>query len=420
MKNKRKRFKLLLSGLLIFIFAGVHGQDSAVYIPKYSFVRYDLNKIDFPGDSTPFYAFLGKYDKLIRTNTGNINIVHFGGSHVQADMWTSRIRQNFNGTVKYPLESRGIIFPYKAVKTNGSLQFDIEFNTRWEGLRNVKLTEPDAMGLMGWKATARDSGQYIDVTLKGDSATLFCFDKLRIFHEYGGFYFPFTVEICDSVYTPVYIDSCKCSEIIPAEINNHFRITVHRTDTLQQEFVLYGIQTLFSDPGISYHSVGVNGASVPSYLNSKYLEDQIRYLNPDLIIFAIGINDSFDKTFSATDFEANYNELIRRIRSVCPDVAFLFITNTDSYRKVRRSFYKNLNGKVVRSSMYRLGGENNAAVWDLYSVMGGLSSISQWKRNGLAQRDLIHLTRAGYELAGDLFFEAIMERYSILKSQAQP
>ena len=272
---------------------------------------------------------------------------------------------------------------------------------------------------MGWKATARDSGQFIDLTLKGDSAGQFYFNKLRIFHEAGPFYFGFTVEINDSVYNPVYIDSCKCSEVVTDSLRNHFILKVHKNDSLQNEFVLTGIQTVLDRPGVTYHSVGVNGASVPSYLNCTELKDQIKYLNPDLVVFAIGINDSFDRAFSSSDFEASYDSLIEQIKSVCPNTTFLFITNTDSYRRVRRQFYKNLNGKVVRSSMYRLAEKHNAVVWDLYSVMGGLSSISKWKREGLAQRDLIHLTKAGYYEAGDLFFDAIMKELSPAKPESQ-
>ncbi len=74
-----------------------------------------------------------------------------------------------------------------------------------------------------------------------------------------------------------------------------------------------------------------------------------------------------------------------------------------------------MNGKVVKNSMYRLAEMHGAAVWDLYSIMGGLGSIPKWRNSGLAQRDLIHLTGKGYRLVGDLFTDAFIRRYDSLK-----
>lgn len=370
-----------------------------------------MNKITLPGDSLDFFMFMKKFDRLVATGQGNLNIVHFGGSHVQADMWTGQIRQNFNQFLNQKETSRGMIFPYKAVKTNGSLQFDIDYNKAWEGFRNVKLHYPENMGLMGWKATARDSGQNMQVTFKGDSYSSFYFDELRIFHDTGDQMFAFTIQIDSSVYTASYDSLCKCSQFFLNTPSNSFSLTVHKTDSLQNQFVLHGIQTNLNSSGLTYHSVGVNGASVSSYLNCLDFEHQLAKLKPDLLVFAIGINDAFSSDFSRQWFENNYNELIKRIKTTCPDVAILFMTNTDSYKTVRRRKYKNYTGNEVRVAMNNLAKKHGAAVWDLYSVMGGLGSISLWSRNGMAQRDHIHLNNAGYKYLGDLFFDAFLTKY---------
>ena len=44
--------------------------------------------------------------------------------------------------------------------------------------------------------------------------------------------------------------------------------------------------------------------------------------------------------------------------------------------------------------------------------MGGQYSIRQWEDAGLAKRDRVHMTRAGYTLLGDLLFSAMMEKYA--------
>ena len=88
--------------------------------------------------------------------------------------------------------------------------------------------------------------------------------------------------------------------------------------------------------------------------------------------------------------------------------AVLLVTNSDSYRKRR---YPVRNAEAVRRTMLRLAEKHGCGVWDLYGVMGGQGSIRRWKRQGLARPDLVHFTRDGYTLIGDLMFTAIMKSY---------
>ena len=58
-----------------------------------------------------------------------------------------------------------------------------------------------------------------------------------------------------------------------------------------------------------------------------------------------------------------------------------------------------------------LAKEYNAAVWNQFDIMGGLRSMQDWQKEGLAQRDKVHFTPSGYILMGDLLFNAFIERY---------
>lgn len=395
--------------LQLLALTGMAQQTAVLNNRAYPFIRYDLNRIEIPEDTIGWNLFTEKLSGHLHHKKEPVNIVQIGGSHVQADHWTGKVRDNFNQYFNQLESTRGMFFPYRAVKTNGSVQYEVTVNKNWEGYRNVKLTAPGNMGLMGWTATARDSGQMIDVRFKPDSISALHFDRLRIFHDDSAESFRLTVTVADSVHVTTYDRECGCSEVHLPDCFDQFTLTVHRTDTLQKNFVLHGIQTMLNQPLITFHSVGVNGASVGSYLNSTLLEHQLALLNPHLIIFSIGINDSFDKQFTRQTFEASYSELIRRIRSTCPEAVFLFVTNTDSYRKARRSFYKNPKGKEVQQAMHNLALEHCGVVWDLFAVMGGYGSIATWKRHHLAARDLIHLSTKGYRLVGDLFFNALIE-----------
>jgi lysophospholipase L1-like esterase len=61
--------------------------------------------------------------------------------------------------------------------------------------------------------------------------------------------------------------------------------------------------------------------------------------------------------------------------------------------------------------MYRLARRNQAAVWDFHAVMGGQGSIYRWMRDGLANRDGVHLTREGYALQARWLGDALESAY---------
>ena len=59
-----------------------------------------------------------------------------------------------------------------------------------------------------------------------------------------------------------------------------FQVKLSKTDSLQSKFVLYGFLFENDEPDIVYHAIGVNGASVPSYLRCEKLQEQLKILKP--------------------------------------------------------------------------------------------------------------------------------------------
>jgi lysophospholipase L1-like esterase len=185
-------------------------------------------------------------------------------------------------------------------------------------------------------------------------------------------------------------------------------IYFEKTDSLQTGFMLYGILPFSHEPGITFHSIGINGAATSSFMRCQRMEQQLKSIQPDLVIFGLGINDAYGRRFNPEQFELNYDSLTQRIRKANPHAAIIYATNNDSYLYRR---YVNRNGVIVQKSMYKLAERNDAAVWDMFEVMGGLNSIQQWKKQGLAKYDRIHFTRPGYILLGDLFTDALMTAF---------
>ena len=80
-------------------------------------------------------------------------------------------------------------------------------------------------------------------------------------------------------------------------------LIISQTDTILHRFTLTGFLLENDEPGIVYHSIGVNGASVPSYLSCPNFERDLSLIRPDMVIFAIGINDAIPQNFSKNNFK---------------------------------------------------------------------------------------------------------------------
>ncbi|MES2618186.1 MAG: GDSL-type esterase/lipase family protein [Bacteroidota bacterium] len=392
-----------------------NGQDGAVSIDRYPFVNYELNNIQFFKDSLDFYGFFRKLDKLITTGKGKINIAHFGGSHVQADMWTGRLRDNFNEFLNQKQAARGWVYPFKmGFKSNNNPSgYAFEWSKRWDGCRAVNAFCSGNIGMNAITTVTHDSDAGFTVIMKNEHKTDYVFDRIKVF--YDNHHQSFQI-VLDSPYVAKQIIDNKEAgyrEFIFEEPMHQVSFRCAKTDSLQNVFMLYGLYCDLDAPGINYNAIGANGASIPTYLKCNFLEKELAEIKPDLIIFSVGINDAFDPNFCQSCFERNYEELIKRIKKVAPNAAILFTTNTDSYKKTRKGkFYQNITGLEVKSAMRNLSAKYNTGVWDLFSIMGGLGSIEFWARNGMASnKDRVHFSARGYRVIGDLMFVALIRKY---------
>ena len=400
---KNKVFFLLVSLSSIF---SIDGQRYPHAYPNYNFLEQEQNIIDVFGTER-WNSLLEKIHLQWTEGSQKVNIVHFGGSHIQADIWSNRMRQNFQNISPFNNTGRGMVFPFRVIHSNGSPYLKTENTGQWKGSRNAVRKHRPPFGLMGARADLLDSMAEIQIWENPNHCKDCVFDQIDLFVADTSK--SYCVEITNDTLewrkendtTGVY--TFKLSKPIDS-----LSLKITKQDTSPSVFSLYGFKLQNNNNGISYHSVGVNGASVPSYLKCQFLPIQLETIKPDLVIFSIGINDAYSPGFSKQKFIHNYDSLIQIVRNINPQAAILFTTNNDSYYKRK---LPNKRGIVVKEAMYELAKKHNCSVWDLFEVMGGLNSISIWQKNGLAKKDKIHLTPDGYKLVGDLLFEAFLSSY---------
>lgn len=394
---------------LLFQLFRMQAQPLPVLIDTLKFANFEDNKLYFDRDSSNLLSFFEKFNGVVMSREGNVNIVHIGGSHVQHGVFPHRIRKNLLQAYPDMIARRGMIFPYScAKKCNNPLDYKTSKEGDFSLIRNVYHELPRPLGATGIAVYTSDTTVNIKIKLL-DEELRFETERVTLL----GFSDSGTVVpqiIIDSIgYNPIEHDTLlrRFTYHLPL-FTDSFSVKINLIDS-GDIFTLTGLFLDNDFPGISYHSLGVNGASVPSYLKCDYFVDDMRLINPDLVIFGLGINDAAGDTFDTLEFVNNYLLLMEKIKEVNPDCAFIFITNNDSYKRISKGKYTvNKRGPIVREQFYKLADLTQSGLWDQFQIMGGLRSMEKWYNHKYAKADRVHFTNMGYNLLGDLFFNAFL------------
>ena len=81
---------------------------------QYPFIRYEANQLHYDSTSASMQLFLRKWHRVTTTGQGSVNIIHMGGSHVQAGVFPNQVRTNLLSSHPSLVGGRGMIFPYSA------------------------------------------------------------------------------------------------------------------------------------------------------------------------------------------------------------------------------------------------------------------------------------------------------------------
>ncbi len=405
----RSNSRLLIALLAMLLASSAHSQGNPVRVKELPFVNAAANRIIFKGDSAAWARFHAKLDKLVFEGEGRMSIAHIGGSHVQADQWSMQLRHRLQTLSPGMRAGRGFVFPYAMAKSNTPWWYRPEYTGQWTAVRNVTRADSSILGIAGISATTRDTLAELKVSFRTDIHAGYPFRRVRVLHRPDSSYAVTAWDRDSTLRIARRVDEAGgFTEFTYDRYVDTLQLRIARTDSMQRQFTLRGIVLDGDDPGVVLHALGVNGASTTSWLRCQRFSEELALLEPDLVILSIGINDAHDPDFNAARYEANYRELIRRIRVAEPGAAILLTTNTDSYMKRR---FVNKNAGAVRDAMLRLSANEGVGVWDSWGVMGGEASIRRWEKAGMAKADRVHLNRAGYELLGDLLFGAMIEKY---------
>ena len=407
-----KIVKILLL-LLIFNLLKIgksFSQDYPYDITQYNFVNYNQNKLIFSNDSTKFEKIFQKIDSMINYGKGNLNVVQLGASHTQADIFSGRMRYRLQTFHPGMIGSRGFIFPYKMTKSNNPSNYSISYTGFWTTCRNIEWKRACQLGLAGISATTYDANATLSIKMNPSNVVKYDFNIVKIItRPYSEEFYDIVPEVNCGGYTVKRIDSLGLTEFKFEKYLKSVSFHLEKTIDTQKEFTLYGISLENDNPsGVTYSAIGVNGASIKSWLACEHFASQLKLLNPDWIVVFLGVNDGNTSNFSQENFYSNYVMLLDRIKNNCPNVNFTFIVPNDFYL-----FRKRPNPAVAKEeeAIKQLTTKYNASMWSLYDMMGGFGSSLTWVNKGLMAGDKVHLTATGYNFSADMFFNAFLRAY---------
>lgn len=414
------------------------------------------------------------FEKLIlnqQQKTGKINIVHIGDSHIQADLMTNVIRKKLQG--EFGNGGRGFIFPYSLAKTNGSYNERFSSNRTWESYRNIYPAIGHPVGLSGIGLWTKAKDFAIEINVKDSS---YGFNTIKIITPKNKDMFDVAtasktivmessvpkkithkikkgeaVSIIAEKYgisvaqlkkannlksnniragktlriptNEMQQKSISRSEFIPLDIQSNQLTHYFTSDTplnkiylipepQASEFALNGLVLENNNPGVIYSSIGVNGAKFSDYNKYPLFFEQLKALQPDMIVLSLGTNETFDKTVSS-EYMVQLNLFLENLKAQNINASVLVSTPPPSLfkRKFPNTFAADYSENILKSAE-----EKGFAVWDLYSQFGGLYGVERNAARGLMSGDRVHYSKAGYEKQGNLLSEAFLKAYNNFKS----
>jgi lysophospholipase L1-like esterase len=389
--------KIIVTLLIAPLF--VNAQDS---LTKYPFINPMAGKLILPKDSSLMDSFYRKVEALSKNQRKSITIVHIGGSHVQAGIWSNEFADKFR---EWSQTKGGgyFVFPYRLGKTNGQPFATTFSENSWKLIRPFANVSGEYLGMSALCLESKDSICQFGLTLREPSAVKKV-NEVRVYHNFAQGY---AIEL-ENVPQGLQVreDDVKKGytvfKLLTTADSLLFKAT--RTDSVST-FRLYGMRVINDSlPGVVLAPLGANGASTRSFLKSKLFVPQLKTLEPDLVIISLGVNDVQSVAYDNEVYKENYDSLITLIRLASPEAAIVLTTTTDNYIKKRTANKRTARTRDVMLDMLE---QEKVAVWDLYTVMGGYKSILKWQKAGLASYDRVHFNAKGYTILGRLMFQSI-------------
>lgn len=149
---------------------------------------------------------------------------------------------------------------------------------------------------------------------------------------------------------------------------------------------------------------GISLADIDESLTSKLSQ----YISYDLIILEFGINAMSAKQKDYSVYGRKMDKVIEKIKKVYPSTDILLMGVGDRGQKIGGEVHSMPTVRNMIDTQRSVAMRNNVLFWDTREAMGGEDAVVQWNRNGLVNKDYVHLSHKGGQKLAEPLFNAII------------
>jgi lysophospholipase L1-like esterase len=365
-------------------------------------------------------AFYAAVRQLDEQRVGVVRALHYGDSHIVVDTITGTIRRRLQA--RFGDGGHGYVAVGKAWRWYKHRDVEHGANDRWTMELVTRPSGGDGLyGVGGISATALDAGATAWFATKPDAPVggrVSRFDVLY-WKEPGGGQLLVTVD-GTAVTTLSTRATTEETAVLPVPVpDGPHRLEL--TTVGEGEVRLFGI-VMERQAGLVYNSLGLNSARAATLLALEpgHFREQLRTRRASLVVLSFGTNEATDDLEPPAAYRAGLKKVLAAVREGAPEASCLVTAPPDRARKARRGrrggTLAGLPGLVRVQQEVAL--EAGCAFFDTFTAMGGPGTIVQWARQGLAARDLTHLSPAGGEIIGELLAGALLQGYEAYVREA--
>lgn len=349
---------------------------------------------------------------------GKARLVFFGASHTAWDLYTGILRRELQR--RFGDGGHGFVMPAKPWNSYSHMGVLVESTNTWHTDRVGKSDERGdglygVAGMSVASASPQDFGRVKLLNLGRRRSRGAVFEIFYLRQPEGG-----TMEIRIG----------KRREVISTSGEIGLGIASFRVNDVGEAFEirpigngevrLFGLNIERARPGVIVDSMGIPGARAADMLRWHFdlFAQGLGHLRPDLVALAFGTNESGDDRVPLDQYEATLREVLERVRRAAPNASCLLIGPSDwPLRQQDGSLAPRPRTEAINQIQSRMAAEFGCAFFDLLRFTGGPLSIAKWARQGLAQKDLVHFTKKGYEKLGLALVKALVRSFSLAKRQ---
>ena len=357
-----------------------------------------------------------------------LTVLQLGDSHTAADFFTGRVRERLqqvfgDGGIDYLVPGK----PHPGVR---SALFDSDASDGWSYEALQKSDETRRFYLTGFNAIARHAGATLSLKAKGGLA----YDGVQVafLKQPGG------------GRAEVLVDGEPSGDIsLDGDADQRATLDVNVADHGERGFHDIAVRALTDAPvtvtgvevnrqgdGVSYVSLGFPGATVQllQKLAEDNLADDLKRVAPDVIVLAFGTNEGFNDALDVAAYTAQYEQIVRRLKSLRPQARVVIIGPPDGARAGNcRPGTHDCGAPAsadsggcrlptppklaqVREAQRRLAMRLEADFWDWSSVMPSPCGAQVWAAADppLMAHDYVHMTTEGYRQSADRFADFLI------------